>query len=116
MKTATYPTQLQFHDLAAHFLALSPGDRFLRFGWAITDTQIVAYVESLLATGDSVFVMVEPDRAGSGTEHRPVPRCYIRRGPGFPDCSRHVACSIRPIGPLAIQTNETPDLLSVTTP
>ena len=80
MRTATYPTQLQFHDLAAHFLALSPDDRILRFGWAITDTQIVAYVESLFAMGGSVFVVVEPDRDISGVLHLESMGCGVTVG------------------------------------
>jgi GNAT superfamily N-acetyltransferase len=80
MRTATYPTQLQFHDLAAHFLALSPAERFLRFGWAITDAQIVAYVESLLAMDDCVFVVVEPDRDISGVLHLESMGCGVTVG------------------------------------
>ena len=80
MRTATYPTQLQFHDLAAHFLALSPDDRVLRFGWAITDTQIVAYVESLFAMGGGVFVVVEPDREISGVLHLESMGCGVTVG------------------------------------
>ena len=48
MRSAICPTYLQFHDLASHFLALTARDRFLRFGWVMTDVDIVAYVESLL--------------------------------------------------------------------
>lgn len=80
MRTATYPTQLQFHDLAAHFLALSPGDRFIRFGWAITDTQIAAYVESLFAMSDSVFVVAEPDGDISGVVHLESMGCGVTVG------------------------------------
>ncbi len=54
------PTHLHFHDLASHFLALTAGDRFLRFGWVMTDVDIVAYVESLLQSIGNVFVVVEP--------------------------------------------------------
>lgn len=67
MRTVICPTQLHFHDLASHFLALTAGDRFLRFGWVISDVDIVAYVEGLLQSIGSVFVIVEPapDIAGA---------------------------------------------------
>ena len=80
MKTAIAPKQHQFHPLAAHFLALEPGDRFLRFGWAITDSQIVRYVESLLATGDSVYVVIEPDGEISGVLHLESMGCGVTVG------------------------------------
>ena len=48
MRTVICPTQLHFHDIASHFLALTAGDRFLRFGWVMSDVDIVAYVEGLL--------------------------------------------------------------------
>ncbi|MBV8211223.1 MAG: GNAT family N-acetyltransferase [Burkholderiaceae bacterium] len=69
MRTTTSPTNFHFHDLAAHFLALGLGDRFLRFGWEMTDEQIVAYVESLYMCGDSVLLVVEPDGDVSGVLH-----------------------------------------------
>jgi hypothetical protein len=37
MRTAICPTPLHFHDLVGHFLALSPNDRVLRFGGAMSD-------------------------------------------------------------------------------
>jgi hypothetical protein len=80
MRAASYPTQLQFHDMAAHFLALSPGDRFLRFAWPITDWQIVAYVESMFAAGDSVFVVLEPDGDISGVVHLESMGCGLTVG------------------------------------
>jgi GNAT superfamily N-acetyltransferase len=60
MRSVICPTHLHFHDLASHFLALTAGDRFLRFGWVMTDVDIVAYVESLLQSIGNVFVVVEP--------------------------------------------------------
>jgi GNAT superfamily N-acetyltransferase len=69
MRTAIRATQQHFHDLASHFLALGPGDRRWRFGWALTDAQIVAYVESLLASDDTVLVVGEPLRGISGVLH-----------------------------------------------
>ena len=69
MRTAIRATQHHFHDLASHFLALGPGDRLLRFGWAITDAQTVAYVESALASDDTVLVADEPLRGISGVLH-----------------------------------------------
>jgi GNAT superfamily N-acetyltransferase len=69
MRTVIRATEQHFHDLAGHFLALSPTDRLLRFGWAITDAQIVAYVESLLSSDDTVLVVPEPLRGISGVLH-----------------------------------------------
>ena len=69
MRTVIRATEQHFHDLAGHFLALSPTDRLLRFGWAITDAQIVAYVESLLCSNDTVLVVPEPLRGISGVLH-----------------------------------------------
>jgi len=60
MRSVICPTHLHFHDLASHFLALTAGDRFLRFGWVMTDVDIVTYVEGLLHSIGSVFVVVEP--------------------------------------------------------
>ena len=54
MRTAIRLAHLHFHDLASHFLALSSGDRFFRFGWVMTDVEVAAYVESLFVLGDSV--------------------------------------------------------------
>lgn len=69
MRSANCPTALQFHDLASHFLALTARDRFLRFGWMMTDLEIVAYVESLLQSTGNVFVVVEPAPDISGVVH-----------------------------------------------
>jgi GNAT superfamily N-acetyltransferase len=69
MRSAICPTHLHFHDLASHFLALTAGDRFLRFGWVITDVDIVTYVESLLQSIGTVFVVVEPAPDISGVLH-----------------------------------------------
>jgi ribosomal protein S18 acetylase RimI-like enzyme len=69
MRTAICPTQLHFEDLVAHFLALGPDDRFLRFGGAMSDAWIVAYVENLFASADPVLVVVEPGRDISGALH-----------------------------------------------
>jgi GNAT superfamily N-acetyltransferase len=69
MRTVISPTPLHFHDLAGHFLALSPHDRFLRFGSVMSDAWIVAYVESLLTSADAVFVVVESGRDISGVLH-----------------------------------------------
>jgi GNAT superfamily N-acetyltransferase len=69
MRSAICPTYLQFHDLASHFLALTARDRFLRFGWVMTDVDIVAYVESLLQSVGNVFVVLEPAPDISGVLH-----------------------------------------------
>jgi hypothetical protein len=65
MRTAICPTYLHFHDLASHFLSLSASDRFLRFGWVISDLDIVAYVDTLFRKTDTLFVVAEPDIAGA---------------------------------------------------
>ncbi len=69
MRSAICPTYLHFHELARHFLALNAGDRFLRFGWVMTDVDIVAYVESLLQSIGNVFLVVEPVPDVSGVLH-----------------------------------------------
>jgi hypothetical protein len=69
MRTPISPTTRHFRDLAGHFLALSPDDRFLRFGSVMSDAWIVAYVESLLLSADAVFVVIEPGRGIAGALH-----------------------------------------------
>jgi GNAT superfamily N-acetyltransferase len=69
MRTAICPTHLHFHDIASHFLALTAGDRYLRFGWVMSDVDIVAYVETLLRPVGNVFVVVEPSPDISGVLH-----------------------------------------------
>ena len=69
MRTAICPTPLHFHDLVGHFLALSPNDRVLRFGGAMSDAWIVAYVESLLASAEPVLVVIERGGDISGALH-----------------------------------------------
>jgi GNAT superfamily N-acetyltransferase len=69
MRTVICPTQLQFHDLASHFLALNAGDRFLRFGYVMSDVDIVAYVEKLMRSVGDVFVVSEPKPDISGVVH-----------------------------------------------
>jgi GNAT superfamily N-acetyltransferase len=69
MKTVVSPTQLHFHDLVGHFLAMGANDRFLRFGGVMSDAWIVAYVESLFASAEPVLVVVEPGGDISGALH-----------------------------------------------
>jgi len=69
MRIAIRPSVHQFHDLAAHFLALSAPDRYLRFGWEMNDDDIVAYVETLLLALDTSFVVVEPAPDIAGVAH-----------------------------------------------
>lgn len=69
MRTAICPTHLHFHDVASHFLALTAGDRYLRFGWVMSDVDIVAYVETLLRSVGNVFVVVDPAPDISGVLH-----------------------------------------------
>jgi hypothetical protein len=69
MRTAMCPTQLHFRKLASHFVSLTSGDRFLRFGWVATDVDLVAYVEGLFASAARVFAVVEPDGDISGVLH-----------------------------------------------
>lgn len=42
-------------ELLAHFLALEPGDRYLRFGYAAGDAQIRAYVDGIDFARDEIF-------------------------------------------------------------
>jgi hypothetical protein len=69
MRTAMCPTQLHFRKLASHFVGLTSGDRFLRFGWVATDVDVVAYVESLFVSAASVYAVAEPDGDISGVLH-----------------------------------------------
>jgi hypothetical protein len=69
MRTAICPTLRHFRDLTHHFLGLSSNDRMLRFGSAMSDAWIVAYVESLFTSADPVFVAVEPSGDISGAVH-----------------------------------------------
>jgi hypothetical protein len=80
MRTAIRPTHLHFRDLANHFLALSSGDRFLRFGWVMTDVEIVAYVESMFVSVDNAWAVVEPDRDISGVVHLESMGCGVNLG------------------------------------
>ena len=80
MRTAIHLTQLHFHKLTRHFLALSSGDRFFRFGWVMTDVEIVSYVESMFVSGDRAFVVVEPDRDISGVLHLESMGCGVNLG------------------------------------
>ena len=69
MRTATCATPYHFRDLANHFLELDPKDRFLRFGRAVTDAWIIAYVEGLLRSDDAALVVGEPLRGIPGVLH-----------------------------------------------
>jgi len=80
VRTAIHLTQLHFHKLASHFLALSSGDRFFRFGWVMTDVEIVSYVESMFVSGDRALVVVEPDRDISGVLHLESMGCGVNLG------------------------------------
>lgn len=75
MRSVICPTHLHFHDLASHFLALTAGDRFLRFGWVMTDVDIVSYVERLLQSIGDVFVVVEPTPDVAGVLHVDFTSC-----------------------------------------
>jgi GNAT superfamily N-acetyltransferase len=80
MRSILCPTSLQFHDLASHFLALPARDRFLRFGWVMTDLDIVAYVEKLLQSIGNVFVVMEPAPDVSGALHLEFADCGADMG------------------------------------
>jgi len=69
MRTVICPTYLHFHDLASHFLSLTASDRFLRFGWVISDLDIVTYVEALFERADTVFVVADPAPDIAGAVH-----------------------------------------------
>jgi hypothetical protein len=72
MRTAICPTELQFHDLARHFLALTAWDRFLRFGWILSDDDVVSYVESLMHSIETVLVVVDTPPEICGVLHLDV--------------------------------------------
>jgi len=72
MRTAICPTELQFHDLASHFLALTARDRFLRFGWVLSDDDVVSYAQSLMHSIETVLVVVEPPPEICGVLHLDV--------------------------------------------
>lgn len=80
MRNAIHLTQLHFRELTRHFLALSSGDRFFRFGWVMTDVEIVAYVESMFLSGDRALVVIEPDRGISGVLHLESMGCGVNLG------------------------------------
>jgi hypothetical protein len=80
MRTAICPTQLHFHDLISHFLAMGSNDRFLRFGGVMSDAWIVAYVESLLGSAEPVLVVVEPGGDISGALHLESTGCGVVLG------------------------------------
>ena len=69
MRTAICPTQLHFHDLSGHFLAMGSNDRLLRFGGVMSDAWMVGYVERLLASTEPVLVVVEAGGDISGALH-----------------------------------------------
>jgi len=69
MRTPVAPTKFDFHELAYHFLALSTTDRLLRFGRVSSDLEVVAYAESLLDGGQTVFVITEPAPSIAGVVH-----------------------------------------------
>jgi len=79
-----------FHDLAAHFLALSAPDRYLRFGWEMNDaaweralrqaTRLPYVVQEKVEPAKNVF----PVRSDSGFEFRDMrvdvyPQAYLGR-------------------------------------
>jgi GNAT superfamily N-acetyltransferase len=72
MRSAICPTKLQFHDLASHFLALTARDRFLRFGWVLSDDDVVSYVESLMHSIETVLVVVDVPPEICGVLHLDV--------------------------------------------
>lgn len=72
MRSAICPTESQFHGLASHFLALTARDRFLRFGWVLSDDDVVSYVESLMHSIETVLVVVEASPEICGVLHLDV--------------------------------------------
>ena len=80
MKTSIYPTRRHFQELARHFLSLGPVDRFLRFGWEMSDVEVVAVLESLFVSTDSLYAVVEPNRNISGVLHLESMGCGVNLG------------------------------------
>jgi hypothetical protein len=62
-------TALHFHELAAHFLALSDEDRRLRFGMKLDDAAIIDYVNGIDFTRDAVFGVTDPKLDLIGVAH-----------------------------------------------
>lgn len=56
-------------DLLAHFLALAPSDRRLRFGVTLGDTRIAAYVRDLDFQRDMVFAVRDLEGRLAGVTH-----------------------------------------------
>ena len=46
-------------EISAHLLALAPGDRYLRFGYAAIDSHIERYVDSLNFERDDIFGIID---------------------------------------------------------
>jgi RimJ/RimL family protein N-acetyltransferase len=69
MKTATRPTDHDFHELAYHFLSLNEGDRILRFGRVLSDFESIAYSDGLLDMAETVFVVYGPAPTIAGVLH-----------------------------------------------
>jgi GNAT superfamily N-acetyltransferase len=80
MRTAICPTYVHFHEVARHFLSLTASDRFLRFGWMISDVDIVAYVEALFHKTDTAFVVAEPAPDIAGAVHLEFTDCGVDLG------------------------------------
>ena len=80
MRTAICPTQLHYHDLIGHFIGLSSNDRFLGFGSEVSDAWIVAYVETLFASSDTRFVVIELGGDFSGAVHLESTGCGAALG------------------------------------
>jgi hypothetical protein len=90
MKNAIYATRRHVNQLARHFLALGQVDRLLRFGWAVTDVEIVAYLEALFVSGDSVFAVIEPNRNISGVLHLESMGCGMHLGVSVSSWARNL--------------------------
>lgn len=60
-------------QLLAHFLALDPGDRYLRFGYAAGDAQIRAYVDGIDFARDEIFGVFNRRLELIGVAHIAVP-------------------------------------------
>ena len=98
MRTAICPTQLHFHELIGHFLAMGSNDRLLRFGGVMSDAWIVSYVESLFASAESVLVVVEPGGNISGALHLESTDCGVVLGLSVSSWARRLG-----IGTLLLQ-------------
>jgi RimJ/RimL family protein N-acetyltransferase len=88
MRTAISPTNSDFHELAFHFLALSAGDKLLRFGELRSDRELAQYAETLLRKSELVFLVREPAPSIAGVVHLQFTQTGVMLGLSVSDWAR----------------------------